>query len=328
MSKATPLGVVGKGALLDTVALNMHNRTCRSVLGLLVGNSKGCNKPASSHYFGFNLNFNDVPYGNANALHIHKTFDYFMAFSGDFEIRAGNDARSAVTLKKHDMIIVPEFYKRYFKCVATKHQMHYCEEMKEHSDGQCALMLAGIVGQPWVQWSKETVCAAQENRILCNNVGTLYDAGAEPPPDELLEKESDCSQDELEACVLRASDRPCATRAFGDGDMRFEYIDVFPGKAAGWRADQERNYCVFVLEGPEVIVHGRGAESVKSSLMIGETLVVPKGQDWGLSLPEEEKRTALVYMISGNITEASYPREVLEHFERAAKKPRTEKAGA
>jgi len=181
VSKAPPLGVFGQGALLDTVALQMHNRTSRSLMGLLVGSAKMSNSPASSHYFGFNLNFNDVPYGNANALHIHGTFEYFMAFSGDFEIRAGHNARSVVTLNKFDTCIVPAFVKRYFKCIATREQMHYCEEMKEYSDGQCALILAGIVGPPSVQWSQETVSKARDKKVLCTNGGIMYDETLDEP---------------------------------------------------------------------------------------------------------------------------------------------------
>ena len=122
-SAAPPLGVLGKGCLLDTLALGMHNRTCRSIMGLLVGNSKTNNRPSSRHYFGFNLNFNDVPLGNANALHSHKGLEWFMAYSGDFEIRAGNQGKSKVHLSKGDFILVPPDLNRSFVCIASKDQI-------------------------------------------------------------------------------------------------------------------------------------------------------------------------------------------------------------
>lgn len=324
LSKATPLEVQCKRppSLLDSAALPKHSRTCRSAMGLLVGNASVNNKPASRHYFGFNINYNDVPFGNANALHIHKTFEYFMAFSGDFEIRAGHDARSSVVLKKFDSIVVPAFYKRYFKCIATTEQMHYCEEMKENSDGNCALILAGIVGPPWVQWSKETVAAARSQNILCTKAGVLYDADEVPPPDELLEDELDCSQQALEACVLRAADRPVVTMPYGDGDMRFEYVDVQPGAAGRWKADSTRNYCVWLLEGTQLIVQHAGTDS--DTLMEMEMLVVPKGRDWGLGLGEDVPESSLVYLISSSMSEDSYPEDVLKRMERATKRARTE----
>merc|ERR1711879_575216 len=108
--------------------------------------------------------------------------------------------------------------------------------------------------------------------------------------------------------------------------MRFEYVDVKPGAAGAWKADRDRNYCAWLLEGPSVTVEGPGAENVKDALMTMEVLVVPKGQDWGLSLSEAALGSSLVYLISGSITEASYPQEILDHFERASKRARTEPA--
>lgn len=224
------------------------------------------------------------------------------------------------------MIIVPAFYKRYFKCIATKEQMHFCEEMKDYSEGNCALILAGLVGPPWVQWSKEIVSQARENKVLCTNAGILYDEGATPPADQPLKEELDCSQEELDSLVFRAADRPVATQPYGDGDMRFEYVDVHPGNAGGWNADRERNYCAWLLEGPELAVQAQDAERIGKALMRMEVLVVPKGQSWGLSLPESAGSSALVFLISGSITEESYSPEVLGQVEKAAKRARTDLA--
>eukprot|EP00931_Biecheleriopsis_adriatica_P051179 TRINITY_DN29659_c0_g1_i1.p1 TRINITY_DN29659_c0_g1~~TRINITY_DN29659_c0_g1_i1.p1 ORF type:complete len:345 (-),score=65.73 TRINITY_DN29659_c0_g1_i1:16-1050(-) len=315
-SQAPPLGVIGKGCLLDTVALPGHNRTCRSILGLLVGSAKACNKPASSNYFGFNLNYVDVPHGNANALHAHKAFEYFMAMTGDFEIRAGDNARSSTILNKFDMILIPAYYKRYFKCVATKEQMHFCKEMEAHSEGQCALLLSGIVGPAYVKWAPETVEQARKNKVTCTDTGVLYDKDTEPPKEEAPCKELDCSQKELESFVVRAADRGCISSPYGDGDMRFEYVDVRPGEGTAWKADPARNYCVWLLEGPDVIVQGGVAEDGTDFLTPEEVLVVPKGQEWSLCLPEESKQSALVYLISGSITEASFPEDVLQQLGR------------
>jgi len=288
-------------------------------MGLLVGSSKASNKPASKHYFGFNINFNDVPYGNANALHIHRTFEYFMAFSGDFEIRAGHDARSSITLNKFDTVIVPAFFKRFFKCVATEQQMHRCEEMLQYSDAGCALILAGIVGPPWVQWSEETISEARKNKVLCTNAGVLYDGDAEPPKEEPREEELDCSQEELEACVLRAADRPVVTKPYGDGDMRFEYVDVYPGAEGAWKADSGRNYCAWLLEGPELAVQESNDEHGGGILRAMETLVMPKGQEWQLRLPENSSGSTLIYLISGSMTDALHSQEVLDQMEKALK---------
>eukprot|EP00928_Gymnodinium_smaydae_P080721 TRINITY_DN64368_c0_g1_i1.p1 TRINITY_DN64368_c0_g1~~TRINITY_DN64368_c0_g1_i1.p1 ORF type:complete len:336 (+),score=42.50 TRINITY_DN64368_c0_g1_i1:95-1102(+) len=317
LSVSPALGVVGRGALLDTVALDGHNRTCRSVMGVLVGSAKTDNRPASSHYFGFNVNLNDVPIGNANALHIHKTMEYFLAYTGDFEIRAGNDAYASIRLKKFDMIVVPPFYKRFFKCIATTDQTHFCEEMKEHANGECALILAGIAGQPWVQWSFETITKAKENNVVCTSLGLLYDEGSDPPHDEPRQEELDCTQEELEACVLRAADRPVVHYPFGDGDIRFEYVELLPEVSNTWNADSQRNYCAWLLEGPQLKVRCKDASNVDQLLLTLETLVIPKGDAWSLSLGTDCKSSALVFLISSNMTEASFPSDVMTQIDKS-----------
>ncbi|EOD25329.1 hypothetical protein EMIHUDRAFT_237871 [Emiliania huxleyi CCMP1516] len=198
-SAAPPLGVLGKGCLLDTLALGMHNRTCRSIMGLLVGNSKTNNRPSSRHYFGFNLNFNDVPLGNANALHSHKGLEWFMAYSGDFEIRAGNQGRSKVHLSKDDFILM--------------------------NSNDCAMILCGTIGAPWVQWATDVVDAAREKGVLCTDMGILYDAGTAPPEQEEREVH-DVSQAQLESFVHRAADKPCVSSPQGDGDLCFEHVVI------------------------------------------------------------------------------------------------------
>jgi len=185
------------------------------------------------------------------------------------------------------------------------------------------LILAGIVGPPWVQWSKEMVSKARDKKVFCTNGGVLYDEGAEPPTEESLEEELDCSQEELDACVLRAADRPAVTKCHGDGDMRFEYVDLCPGSAGAWKADSARNYCVWLLQGPELTV--QGANGTSDALIIGEVLVVPKGHEWGLRLLQNAKETALIYVISASITEVSYPQETLNHLMRTVKRPRIER---
>lgn len=304
-TSAEPLPLFGKGALLDTVALPGHNRASRTILGLLVGNSKPGFGPASKHYFGFNLNFNDVPIGNANALHIHKTFEYFMAFTGDFAIDAGNGGKSSARLGKFDLIIVPPHIKRSFRCIAAKEDLHYCKEMAEDKDGKCALILAGIVGEPWVQWSAETVEQARKNGVNCTDAGLLIEDGQPAPVQDYVEEE-DCSQEELEACIYHAEDRPKVTRKYGDGDMTFEYVDIPAG--GSWKGDPSRNYVAFLLTGPAVETR-RGDHSLAATLGPGEVMVFPKEVEWTLarSGAENTDTPSLVFLISANISPASYP---------------------
>lgn len=315
---APPLPVLGKGCLLDTMSLPMHSRTCRSVMGLLVGNAKATNRPASRHYFGFNVNFNDVPWGNANALHIHRTLEYFVAYSGDFAIHAGDGGRASVKLNKWDLVVIPPWVKRYFRCDATGEQLHVCPEMQEPEagggPGLCALILAGVAGDAWVQWSRETVVEARHNGVRCTDAGVLLDDRADPPAEEPLARELDCSQEELEACVHRAGDRPRVVVPHGDGDMRFEYVDVLPGDAGAWSPEVARSYCAFVLEGPAVVVEGPGTDSCGGTLSAMEVLIVPRGRHWSLSLPDAAERGALVLAISSSITAASFPPDFVKQL--------------
>jgi len=317
-SDAQPLPVRGKGCLLDTVALPMHNRTCRSVMGLLVGNAKTSNRPASKNYFGFNVNFNDVPLENANALHIHKAFEYFMAFSGDFTIQAGDRGRSSVMLRKHDMVVVPAWVKRCFRCTAGREQMHHCAEMQEPgagpNSGLCALILAGVAGEAWVQWSPETVAEARRNGVRCSDRGVLIDEGAEATEEEPLAQELDCTQDELESYVYRAADRPRVAVPYGDGDVRFEYVDVQPGPEGAWKPESGRNYCVWCLEGPTLTLTSHDAKGAGGNLHTMEVLIAPAGGEWSLSLPKDADRSSLLYLVSSNMTSASFPAQVLEQL--------------
>merc|ERR1711879_136575 len=111
------------------------------------------------------------------------------------------------------------------------------------------------------------------------------------------------------------------SKPYGDGDMRFEYVEVRPGDAGSWAADLDRNYCAWLLEGPGLSIQTPRPETCCSTLTSMEVLVVPKGQDWGLHLGSEAEGSALVFLISANITESSYSCEVLKHLAKAVQKP-------
>jgi len=312
---ATPLPVFGKGSLLDTVALKGHNRTVRPILGLLVGNNKKGMGPPSKHYFGYNLNVLDVPYGNANALHTHKTLEWFMSFSGDFEIRAGQEGHARLRLAKWDTILVPPFVKRSFKCVSDKEHQHFCEEMRE--DGPCGMIMVGLVAEAWVQWAKETVQQARANGVRCTDSGLLYDEGTSPPHQTQV-AEKDCTQEFLESCVLRAEDGASVTHPYGDGDMRFEYVSVGgegDGSRSEWVADGDRNYAIFILDGPPLQIKGSlsAAACHEDSLGVGEVAILPKQEDmFSLCSREGETTRTFMFVMSASMTEASYPTSVLD----------------
>lgn len=289
-----PLPVVGKGALLDTVALDNHNRTCRSVMGKLVGNAMASNQSASSQYFGFNCNFNDVPVDNSNALHVHSEVEFFFAYSGDFEIRAGDGGHASVRLDKWDMVVIPAFVKRYFKCVASEAQTHHCREMAEHANGQCALILTGLVGEPFVQWTKETVAIARERGVLCSDGGVLLDPGAVVQDESV--RELDCTQAELEACVYRAADRRTATREVGNGNISWQCVDVVPGSAA-WSPEADRDYLLFTLEGEVTLEQ----ESQTQQLVPMQVVVASSDSTWSLSVPGSQTKAAVVFVISASL---------------------------
>mmetsp|Transcript_86028 Transcript_86028/g.216557 ORF Transcript_86028/g.216557 Transcript_86028/m.216557 type:complete len:320 (-) Transcript_86028:387-1346(-) len=304
-SEAPALAVLGKGCLLDTLSFPMHSRTCRSVMGLLVGNNMSSNRPASKQYFGFNLNFNDVPPGNANALHSHKALEWFFAYTGDFEVRAGVNGKSAVRLAKGDFILVPPHVDRYFKCVATSDQLHHCSEM-ESECGACAMILTGTVGEPWVQWSTDVVAAARENGVVCTDAGILYDVGA-APPDQEWQAVHDVSQEQLEACVHRARDEPCVTVPYSNGDLRFERVEVSAGAAAAWSPEEGRDYVVCHLAGTTLCLEGGGALSKEvaggPSLQAMEVLVVGRrARGWSLVLREGgDAAVAELFVISASL---------------------------
>lgn len=289
---------------MDTMAFPMHNRTCRSVMGRLVGNNKATNCPASKQYFGFNLNFNDVPLGNANALHSHKGLEWFLAYTGDFEIRAGQNGGARIRLAKGDLVLVPPDVDRYFKCAAETEQLHRCAEM-ESVGVDCAMILSGTAGPPWVQWATDVVEAARERGVLCTDAGILYDSDAQPPPAQEWREVRDVSQAELESFVRRAADLPCTTLPHGDGDLRFEYVEVGPGAAGTWTPDLGRNYVVCHLRGPALHLQGCaacGALEVGATLGAMEVLVAGAMEaDWSLQAGHDEGAAALLFVLSSSI---------------------------
>lgn len=317
-----PLPIFPKGVLLDTVALQGHKRAVRTIMGLIVGNATKNNVPASRQYFGYNLNFCDVPFDNANALHIHKTTEIFTSFSGDFEIAAGVGGRAKVLLKKHDLVVVPPFIKRSFRCRAQPEDMHECEALKvaeEINADNCAQILTTLLGEPMVQWSPETVKKARQNGVRCSDAGLLYDEGTSAPVQPFYE-ELDCTQEELEACVLEARDGQSVEVPHGDANVRFEYVDA--AARVFWHAEPDRNYVVFVLKGPSVTIHscapGEDYEGEERTEVLsqGHVSVITK-RHWRLSCQQSDPSDdSLVFLISANVSRGSYSQEVLDQLKR------------
>ena len=93
------------------------------------------------------------------------------------------------------------------------------------NSNDCAMILCGTIGAPWVQWATDVVDAAREKGVLCTDMGILYDAGTAPPEQEEREVH-DVSQAQLESFVHRAADKPCVSSPQGDGDLCFEHVVI------------------------------------------------------------------------------------------------------
>lgn len=158
------------------------------------------------------------------------------------------------------------------------------------NSNDCAMILCGTIGAPWVQWATDVVDAAREKGVLCTDMGILYDAGTAPPEQEEREVH-DVSQAQLESFVHRAADKPCVSSPQGDGDLCFEHVVVraVAGEGiGGWSPGLGRDCVVLHLEGPRLRVQG-GSMLTPTTLHAREVLIADKKEGaWSLSLAGDD----------------------------------------
>lgn len=297
------------GCLLDNYALPCHERTSQLVMGKLVGTVREDNKPKSSKYFGYNLNFNDVPSGNWNALHLHKAAEIFMPMKGLFVIHAGNGGRNQVRLECGDFIVVPEAVKRSFCCDAEDNDMAWCEALGK----KAAKIFTVVPGAPWVQWAEETILQARKKGVKCDNFGKLgSDDGAEElikdDGDDVVPKsmddmlvELDCTAEEVASWVYRASGHhgPVKVPFEKDKLLFLEHV----------RLSQDRR--VHYFDGAEdvslVMISGQYVLAGGSQIHSEEVYLRAKGTPWEVTLPDGFEAALLLAVRSNVPTSDAHP---------------------
>merc|ERR1712098_438141 len=68
---------------------------------------------------GYNQTVQEVPPGNGNGAHIHKSTEIFLFLDGTWEIGYGFDASEKEVLKGGDLIVVPAYECRTYTNIGT-----------------------------------------------------------------------------------------------------------------------------------------------------------------------------------------------------------------
>jgi len=140
--------------ILDTF-LPTGKRTTSLIYGRIVSNT--FTKAKIPQFPGYNLTVQEVPSGNGNGAHIHKSTEIFIFLDSVWEIGYGFDAGETTILGAGDVLVVPAYECRTYKNIGE-------------SPGHIMTILAG---ESWVQFDEKVVSEARKYGAICDDWGTL-----------------------------------------------------------------------------------------------------------------------------------------------------------
>ena len=105
-------------AFADT-SIPAHQRTLMSVIGMGVTDNPQF-KPAIPFAENFHIDYIAAERGKGAALHYHDSEEVFVAIEGRWTIYWGESGEEEITLDERDVISVPPFVLRGFKCASDK----------------------------------------------------------------------------------------------------------------------------------------------------------------------------------------------------------------
>jgi len=144
---------------LDSVILDTFLPTGKRSTSLVYGRivSNPFTKAKIPTFPGYNQTVQEVPPGNGNGAHIHKSTEIFLFLDGTWEIGYGFDASEKEVLKGGDLIVVPAYECRTYTNIGT-------------TPGH---ILTILCGESWVQFDQKVVEEARKYGAICDDWGTL-----------------------------------------------------------------------------------------------------------------------------------------------------------
>jgi len=144
---------------LDSVILDTFLPTGKRSTSLVYGRivSNPFTKSKISTFPGYNQTVQEVPPGNGNGAHIHKSTEIFLFLDGTWEIGYGYDASEKEVCEGGDLIVVPAYECRTYTNIGT----------------EPAHILTILAGESWVQFDQKVVKEARKFGAICDDWGTL-----------------------------------------------------------------------------------------------------------------------------------------------------------